>query len=38
MGFIAMVDSQLGMTIEAARIGECKTVNDLVALVQDKLS
>jgi acyl carrier protein len=38
MGFIAMVDTNFGMTIEAAKIGECKTVNDLLALVQDKLS
>lgn len=38
MGFIAMVDSNFGTTIKAAKINECKTVNDLVALVEDKLS
>lgn len=38
VGFIAMVDEQLGVAVSAKKITEAKTVSDLVALVGDRLS
>lgn len=38
MGFIAMVDTNFGVTIEALKIRECTTVDDLVGLVGNRLS
>jgi len=38
VGFIAMVDERVGITLSAQKIVDAKTVNDLVALVGDRLS
>ncbi|GAU09371.1 acyl carrier protein [Desulfoplanes formicivorans] len=38
MGFIAMVDRQFSMTLDAEKIGQCKSVNDLCGLLGDKVS
>lgn len=37
MGFIAMVDTNMDVTLEAEKINACVTVNDLVVLVADYL-
>jgi len=37
MGFIAKVDSELGVTLAPAKIAECKNVDDLVGLVSEHL-
>jgi acyl carrier protein len=37
MGFIAMVDSNMNFTLDAAKINACVTVNDLIVLVADHL-
>jgi acyl carrier protein len=36
MGFIAMVDNSLGITLDGDKIINCKTVNDLFVLVNDE--
>jgi acyl carrier protein len=36
VSFIALVDEHLGFTVPPARIVQCKTVDDLVALVSEK--
>lgn len=38
LSFIAMVDEQLNAQLSGAQIGKAVTVNDLVALVGDKVS
>jgi acyl carrier protein len=38
MSFIAMVDKKFSILIEGAKIIECKTVNDLIYLVQERTS
>lgn len=38
IGFVAMVDAELGATVRPQALMECKTVADLVALVAEKLS
>lgn len=38
MSLIAKVDESLNMTLGPAKIAECKTVDDLVSLVEDKLT
>lgn len=38
MGFIAMVDDNFQITIEIDKIAECKTVNDLVHLLGDRIT
>jgi len=38
VGFIAMVDEKLELTLSAKKIAAAKTVNELVALVGDRLS
>jgi len=37
MGFIALLDQHFGLIVPASRITECRTVDDLAALVGDKL-
>jgi|688.fasta_scaffold09041_5 acyl carrier protein len=37
MGFIAMVDEELGVTVPANKLVAATSVNDLVSLVQDRL-
>lgn len=36
--FIAMLDQQLGITVEASRVAECRSVADLVALAGDRIT
>ena len=38
MGFIAMVDDRLGVTVSAKRLAECQTVDDLVQLLDGRVS
>lgn len=38
VSFMAMVDENLGMTLAPKAIGGCKSVDDLVALTQGKLT
>ncbi len=37
IGFIAMVDSRLGVVVNPADLAACKTVADLVALAGDRV-
>lgn len=37
VGFIALVDRELGLTVEPGKIAAAETVADLLALVQDQL-
>jgi acyl carrier protein len=37
LGFIAMADEQLGAAVSGQQIADANTVDDLVALVNDKL-
>jgi len=38
IGFIALLDQHFGVSVPAVKIAECRTVDDLAALVGDKLS
>lgn len=38
VGFIAALDRQLGLRVQASALAACKTVDDLVALAGDKVS
>lgn len=38
MGFIAMVDEKFGMSVQPNRIAEAETVDDLAALLGDKIT
>ncbi len=38
ISFIALVDEQLGVVVEGQRLADAKSVADLVALVQDRLT
>lgn len=38
VGFIAMIDEQFGMTLSAEKINAARIVNDLVALVGDRVA
>ena len=37
LSFVAMVDSRLGVTVKGTDLVQCKTVNDLAALLPGKL-
>ncbi len=37
VGFIALVDRHLGMSVDPGKIAAAETVKDLLALVQEKL-
>ena len=37
IGFIALLDQHFALSVPASRIMDCKTANDLAALVGDKL-
>jgi acyl carrier protein len=37
MGFIALVDEQFETTLSPKRIAACKTINDLVDLIDDQI-
>lgn len=37
IGFIAMLDEQFSLNVPAAKINDCKTVGDLMALVGDRI-
>ena len=37
VGFIALIDEKLGFRVAGKQITECKTVNDLVALLGDHI-
>lgn len=38
IGFIALLDQHFGMSVPAAEINNCRTINDIVSLVRAKLS
>lgn len=38
VGFIAALDKQLGVRVQASALAECKTVDDLIALAGDKVT
>ena len=38
LGFMALVDQQFSVAVSPMQLVECKTVNDLVALVGDKIT
>ena len=38
MGFIALVDEQFDLNLAPKRISECKTVDDLIALLGDRIA
>lgn len=38
IGFIGLVDEHFGVAIPPRRITECRTVNDLAALLGDKIT
>jgi acyl carrier protein len=38
IGFIALLDENLGVSVPATKINECKTVADLMALVKDRVT
>ena len=38
LGFIAMVDERFSVTVSAKRLAACKTVNDLVGLLGDRVN
>jgi acyl carrier protein len=38
MGFIAMVDKHFGITLDAEKIGQCRSVNELCDLLGNKVS
>lgn len=38
IGFIALLDENFGVSVPAAKINECKTVADLMALVKDRVT
>ena len=35
---IAMIDEKLGLNVSAKKLDDCKTVDDLIALLGDKIS
>ena len=37
VGFIALVDRHLGMSVDPGKIAAAETINDLLALVKEKL-
>jgi acyl carrier protein len=37
IGFIALVDEQFEITLSAKRLVECKTIEDLIALLGDRI-
>ncbi len=37
MGFISLVDQQFSMIISPQKIAECKTINDLMSLLGDRI-
>lgn len=37
MGFIALVDEQFEITLSPKRLADCKTVDDLVGLIGDRI-
>lgn len=36
--FIAMLDQHLGLTVDASKVAECKSVENLLALAGDKIT
>ena len=38
VGFIAALDKQLGIRVPAAALAECKTVSDLIALTDGRVT
>lgn len=38
MGFIAMVDNHFGITFGADKIGQCKSIQNLVDLLGDRIT
>jgi acyl carrier protein len=38
IGFIALLDQHFALSVPAVRIMDCKTVDDLAALVGDKVT
>lgn len=38
LSYIAMVDENFGINVPGRKVNECKTVNDLVVIVADKLT
>ncbi len=38
MTFIAMVDEKFGVTLAASKLADAKSVGDLIALLEDKIS
>lgn len=38
VGLIALVDEQFDIALSPAKIGKCETVNDLIALLGDKVT
>jgi len=38
LGFLALVDERLGVAIQPKLLAECKTVDDLVGLVGDRVT
>ncbi len=38
IGFIALVDEKFGITLSASKLNACQTIDDLVALVSDKIT
>lgn len=38
IGFIALLDEHLGLSVPAAKINACNSIADLIAIVQDKLN
>ncbi len=37
IGFLAMVDEKLGISLEPRKLAGCKTVNDLLGLLGDRI-
>ncbi len=37
LGFMALMDEEFGIAVSPARLAQCKTVQDLVALAGDKI-
>lgn len=37
VGFIALIDEKLGFRVAGKQITECKTVNDLISLLGDRI-
>lgn len=38
IGFIALLDQHFGVSVPASKIADCRTIDDLAGLLEDKLS